>query len=311
MSARAQLALGMIVFGSATPVSKLIVEQVPIFVGAGARVALGALVLLPLALARREGFRRLSRHDWLLVALIALFGMFGFTVFLLYGMRMVPGVVGAIVMSTAPAVTATAAILFMGESATWRKLTALALAVAGVMILQVGSSGGGDGAGGNGAGGNGGGGGLAIVGALLVFGAVCCEAAYTLLGKRASEDADPILIAFLAAALSIPLFLPFALWQGGDLRLAEVEWRTWVALAWYGAGTLSLGTWFWYSGVARAEGTIAAGFMGLMPVSALLLSYLLLDEPFRWIHLLGFLVTFAGVMLIAWEHGRMAKRAEG
>ena len=197
MSARAQLALGMIVFGSATPVSKLIVEQVPIFVGAGARVALGALVLLPLALARREGFRRLSRHDWLLVALIALFGMFGFTAFLLYGMRMVPGVVGAIVMSTAPAVTATAAILFMGESATWRKLAALALAVAGVMILQVGS--GGDGAGGNG------GGGLAIVGALLVFGAVCCEAAYTLLGKRASEDADPILIAFLAAALSIPL----------------------------------------------------------------------------------------------------------
>ena len=43
--------------------------------------------------------------------------------------------------------------------------------------------------------------------------AVCCEAAYTLLGKRASERADPILVAFLAAALAL---LPFAIWQWRD-----------------------------------------------------------------------------------------------
>lgn len=305
MSARLQLAVGMIVFGSATPVSKLVVEELPIFLGAAARVALGALVLLPFALARWDGLRRLKRHDWLLVGLIALFGMFGFTAFLLYGMRMVPGVVGAIVMSTAPAVTAMGAILFLGESATWRKLSALALAVGGVTILQLGSAGG---DGGSGGGESGGGGGFALLGALLVFAAVCCEGAYTLLGKRASEGADPILIAFLAAALSVPLFLPFALWQGIGFDYASVGWQTWAALAWYGAGTLSLGTWFWYSGIARAEGTVAAGFMGLMPVSALLLSYLLLGEPFQWIHLLGFAVTFAGVLLIAWEHGRMARK---
>ncbi len=301
MSARLQLALGMIVFGSATPVSKLVTDALPVFVGAAARVALGALVLLPLALARRQSFARLSRHDWLLVALIALFGMFGFTVFMLYGMQLVPGVVGAVVMSTAPAVTATAAILFLGESAGWRKLGALALAVSGVLILQLGSAGQGEG--------QGDGGGAPLLGTLLVFAAVCCEAAYSLLGKRASEGADPIVVAFLAAALSLPLFLPFALWQADRVVLAEVTWQSWAALAWYGAGTLSLGTWFWYSGIARAEGTVAAGFMGLMPVSALLLSYLLLGEPFHWIHLLGFAVTFAGVLLIAWEHGRMARDA--
>ena len=51
--------------------------------------------------------------------------------------------------------------------------------------------------------------------------------------------------------------------------------------------------------MARAEGSVAAGFMGLMPVSALLLSYLLLDEPFRWIQPLGFAVVFAGVLLLS------------
>lgn len=43
----AQLAAGMILFGSATPVSKIVTDVMPVFVGSGLRVALGALVLAP------------------------------------------------------------------------------------------------------------------------------------------------------------------------------------------------------------------------------------------------------------------------
>ena len=46
--------------------------------------------------------------------------------------------------------------------------------------------------------------------------------------------------------------------------------------------------------------------MGVMPASALILSYVLLGEEFRWIHLLGFGIVFAGVLLISWEHARMS-----
>ena len=76
---------------------------------------------------------------------------------------------------------------------------------------------------------------------------------------------------------------------------------------WYGAGTLALGSWLWYSGIAKTQGSIAAGFMGLMPVSALVLSYALLGEDFRWTHLAGFATVFAGVLLISREHARMAR----
>jgi len=87
-----------------------------------------------------------------------------------------------------------------------------------------------------------------------------------------------------------------------DLALDAVPTRVWLALGWYGAGTLALGSWAWYSGLARAEASVAAGFMGLMPVSALVLSYVLLDQPFRWVHLLGFATVFGGVVLISREH---------
>lgn len=288
-----QLGLGMAVFGSATPVSKIVTQAMPVFIGSGLRVALGAIVLAPFAARHFHQLRDLSRRDWLIVSLIALFGMFGFSALMLYGMKLVSGVTGAVVMSTTPAVTATGSMLFLKDRPTWRKLAAVALAVTGVLLLQLGQGGGQQG------------GGSPWLGAVLVFGAVCCEAAYTLLGKRASERIDPILVAFLAAALAVPLFIPFALWQWPDFEIAAVESRAWIAVAWYGAGTLALGSWLWYSGVAKAEGAVAAGFMGVMPASALILSYILLGEDFRWLHLAGFGIVFAGVLLISWEHARM------
>ncbi|MCV2869108.1 DMT family transporter [Defluviimonas sp. WL0002] len=291
LSVRARLALGMIIFGSATPVSKIVAAAAPVFVGALFRVALGALVLAPFAIRKRKAMTELAGGDWFRIALISLFGMFGFTAAMLYGMQMVSGVVGAAVMSTTPAVTGLAAMIFLRESPTWRKFAALVLAVVGVLILHLGRTGE------QGAGGN------ALLGIALVFTAVCCEAIYTLLGKRMSERSDPILVAWLAAILSIPIFLPFAVWQWDGPQFGL---QGWLAILWYGAGTLALGSWLWYSGIARAEGSIAAGFMGLMPVSALVLSYVLLDEAFRWRDLIGFATVFAGVLLMSWEHARKA-----
>jgi drug/metabolite transporter (DMT)-like permease len=260
------------------------------------RVGIGAIALAPFALRHASQLRGIGRRDWLLIGLISLFGMFGFSALMLYGMSMIGGVSGAIMMSTAPAVTAAASMIFLGDKPTWRKLSALALAVAGVLILHLGQ---------DGSNGDGGGDGNPILGAALVFAAVCCEAAYTLLGKQVSERIDPVLVAFLAAALSLPLFLPLALWQASDVQFAEIGTEAWLAVVWYGAGTLALGSWLWYSGIAKAEGSIAAVFMGVMPVSALVLSYILLGEQFRWVHLAGFATVFAGVALVSWEHARM------
>lgn len=310
-----QLAAGMILFGSATPVSKLVTDAMPVFIGSTFRVAVGALALAPLLLVYRGEIAKLGRRDWLLTALIALFGMFGFTVFMLAGMSLVTGVTGAVVMSTTPAVTAAVAILLIGESANWRKLAAIALAVGGVLLLYLG----GGTAGGGGTDGSGSSGGGPVVdflrdlgagplaGGLLVFAAVCCEVAYTLLGQRVSRDVNPLVVAFLAAALAIPLFLPLAAWEWPRFDAAAVATGGWIAALWYGAGTLALGTWCWYSGIAKTEGSIAAAFMGLMPASALVLSYLLLGERFQWIHLAGFGIVFAGVLLMSWEHARMAR----
>ncbi len=287
---------GMAVFGSATPVSKIITEAFPPMTGSALRAATGALVLAPFAFSDPERFREMSRRDWVIAFFLALFGMVGFSLFMLYGMKHASGVMGSIVMSTTPAVTAIGAVVFLHESLGWRGALAIALAVAGVVLVNV--------LGGEGLGS------APWAGAALVFGAVCCEACFTLLGRKATQTMTPILAGFLAAAISIPLFIPLAGLEDWS-RISDAPASAWAAVAWWGAGTLGLGTWLWYRGVSRASGATAAGFMGVMPISALLLSYLLLGDPFHWIHLAGFALVLIGVGLISWTHMRAAKRESG
>lgn len=287
------LLAGMAIFGSATPVSKLVGEAFPPLFAGLLRVALGAAALGLVSWHLRMHVRRIGRADWFRIAAIALFGMFGFSALMLYGMRLAPGAVGATIMSMAPATTAAAAMLFFREQPSWRKLVAVGLAVLGVAVLQLGGGLGADG------------GNSVAWGALLVFAAVCCESVYTLLGQRVSRQVDPVLVAALASGLSLPLFaIGSAATESWSLA---AEPSSWIALLWYGLGTLALGSWLWYRAIAEVSGVTAAAFMGVMPVSALLLSYVLLDEPFQWIHLGGFAVVFAGVLLMSWEHAAMSK----
>ena len=83
---------------------------------------------------------------------------------------------------------------------------------------------------------------------------------------------------------------------------------SWLALLWWGVATLGVGSALWYRGVSRAEGTTAAGFMAVMPASALLLSYVLLGEAFHMIHLAGIALVAGSVGLMSWAHMRDAAK---
>lgn len=285
------LFLGMATFGSATPVSKIVTEHFPPLVASGLRMATGAALLLPFVVAAGRPREPLRRGDVLRVLVLAGIGTVGFTVFLLYGMREVSGVVGAIVMSTAPAVTAAASVVFLRDRLGADKALAIALAVGGVLLI-------------NAAGARGAGDGRLVLGTLLVFGAVCSEATYTLVGKVVTERFGPLLTTAAAAGLGALMFVPLVVVQWGALEAAAVPADAWLALAWWGGGVIGFGSVVWYAGVGRAAGSTAAGFMGVMPLSALVLSYVLLGEPVLVAHLVGFAVVFLGVVLIARSHMR-------
>jgi drug/metabolite transporter (DMT)-like permease len=289
------LFFGMAIFGSATPVSKLVTESFNPWVGTGFRLVLALVLLLPILIVQRQHFQKLKKKDYLVLSGIAIIGVIGFTATLIYGMRFISGVKGSIVMSTTPAITALGSFIFFRDKFGWRKITAIALAIAGVLLLNI--TGESSGSGGN----------QVWLGMLLVFAAVCCEASYTLMGKKATQDVPSLFVAAFTGVLAALIYSPVLLWQMQDFSFAQADTDSLIALGWWGLGTMGLGSITWYGGVAKVKGSIAAGFMGVMPVSALVLSYVLLDEKFQWIHMAGFALVFAGVLLIIWSHRRMMK----
>jgi drug/metabolite transporter (DMT)-like permease len=158
---------------------------------------------------------------------------------------------GGIVMATTPAVTAVGAVVFLRDRLTLRTGIEVGCAVAGVAVVNV------FGVTGTSSGDN------VLLGSVLVFGAVCGEAAYTLLGKQMSADVGPLAIAALAALVATALFAPFALWQWREFHAGDPTWGQWLGLAWWGIGTMALGSLLWYRGVQRVAGTTASAFTGV------------------------------------------------
>lgn len=292
-----QLFTGMALFGSATPLSKIIAEAFPVFSASFLRMAIASLVLAPFMVMRRKELLSATHKDWIVISAIAVAGMVGFTAALLFGMRLTTGVIGATIMSATPALTAFAAVIFLGAAMNARKAGALALAVAGILAINLLRKSGEDT------------GDAVVLGALLVILAICFEAAFTLLSKQLSDGVSSLAATFAATTIAAPLFagLAFA-FDSQPFDFGGADSGAWIAVLFWGAATGGLAPVIWYNGVRRAPGALVAGFMSVMPISALLLSYILLNESFRWAHLIGFGLVFAGLLLMILEHAEEAGR---
>jgi drug/metabolite transporter (DMT)-like permease len=227
----------MACFGTATPISAVVGRSFPVWLASALRMAVAAAVLLPI-LAHRTlsvderplaDLRRTSHADrWLLLG-IALIGTFLFSVAMIVGMRRAPGAVGAVVMATTPAVTAVGAVVFLRERLGGWRILAVVLALAGVVLVNAFA----DVAAGYGS--------APVVGSLLVFVAVCCEAAYSLMGKRLTAELSPLLIASVAVVVAGLAFLPVAVWNAAGFDWSAPDAGEWLALGWWGAGTMGSG----------------------------------------------------------------------
>lgn len=287
------LLIGMGLFGTATPLNKIVGDNFSVFTASFLRVTIASLVLAPIVFAFSDRFRNAQRSDYITILMIAAVGMVGFTATMLYGMRMTTGVIGSTIMSATPAVTAMAAVMFLGAAMNWRKGGALGLAVLGVVLINVLRDREGDG------------GDAMLLGAGLVAVAVCFEAAFTLLSRRLSEGITSMEATLGASLIAAPLFVVLAfLFDSRPFDFSEASAGGWAALLCWSVGAGGLAPVIWYWGVRQAPGALAAGAMAIMPLTALLLSYWLLGETFRWVHVLGFGLVFAGLLLMIVEHAK-------
>ncbi len=297
--AYASLLFGMIFFGTGTPTAKIVTSGFPLFLAPFLRLLAAAVLTTPILVLYWRDLRQIDRRSWLYIIGIGAVGLVAFSLFLLTGMKMVNGVMGAMVMSLSPAAVAIGAAVFFDDDLGWRKIMAVIFSVIGVLIINtsgksIQASGLFD----------------LIVGSLLVFGAVCSATVYSLFAKKVSGDVRPVVLVPLAGWVAVLLFAVPGIYQAGSFDFSTPTTQQWIALFWWGIGPFGIGTMLWFLGLKVVRASTASGFMGAMPASGLLVSYFWLGDQFYWIHLVGFALILGGIGMVTWAHWLNEKEAK-
>lgn len=286
----------MLLVGSNVGIGKSIVAFVPVPLFALLRFVIALAVLGPLLRAAK--MRRVKRGEWLNLFLQALFGTFGFTLLMLGGVHRTSAVAAGVITSTIPAVIAIFAWLFLRERPDARTLASIALAIAGIAVINVSHAGEGGGAAGN-----------SLAGNLMVLGAVCCESLYVILSRRLTQTLSPLdicaythLFGFL---LMLPVGLPSVLAFAHSPALASVPAGIWWLALWYGLSASVFSFCLWMMGIRHVPGSIAGVFTAVLPVAAAIYGIVFLGERPTPAHGVALACVVAGIALASLKTRRV------
>lgn len=280
------LAASMALVGSYVALSKPLVATMPLFALAFLRFGIAAVAMIPWSLPRADENPLTGRERGLLFAMSFL-GNFLFSICMLAGVSLSTATAAGVIMATLPAAVAAGSRVFLGEHLSARALAAIALAVAGIVLLQFARPA--DEAARA----------TTLLGNLLLAGAVLCEASYVIIGKRLSRVRSPLRVSALINLWGLALMTPLGLWQLARFDLAQLSAGLWLLLVFYALAASLAAVWLWMTGLRHVPANHAGVFTVALPISATLIGVLALGEAFTLLHAAALLLASVGVVLIA------------
>jgi len=288
--AYACLAASMALVGSYVGLSRLLVAALPVFLLAWLRFGIAAVAMAGWV-RRRPGDAALSGHDRALLFWESFLGNFLFSICMLFGVAATSAVAAGVVMAGIPAAVALLSWLFLGERIGRRVGAGIACAVAGIAWLALAATGrttpaaqGQE----------------PLWGHALLLGAVLCEAAYVVIGKRLTAQVSPRRISALINLWGLVLVTPFGLWQAWHFDFSAPAPATWALLLFYALAASVVTVWLWMQGLRNVPAPRAGVFSVLIPLSATAVGVLLLRETLNSAQFFALLLALAGLLLATW-----------
>lgn len=284
----------MSLVGSYVALSKPLAAALPVLLLAWLRFGIGGLAMLHW-LKKPADEPPLSAQTRRLLFLESFLGNFLFTVCMIYGVSLTSAVSAGVTMAAMPAVVALMSWAFLRERIGLRIWGAVACAVLGIGLLALSTSGhpspegAGAGTAGNPA--------RVWLGQLLLIGAVLCEAAYSVIGKKLTGTLGPKRITALINLWGFVLSTPMGLYLAWRFDFASVPALLWLLLVFYALAACVWTVWLWMTGLKVVPAAQGGVFTVLLPVSAALVGVWVLGEPLGGMQLLALSIALAGVLL--------------
>lgn len=292
--AYACLALSMSLVGSYVALSKPLVAALPVFLLAWLRFGIGGAAMLHW-LKKPADEVPMTGQIKRLVFLESFLGNFLFSICMLFGVSMTSAVAAGVIMAAIPAAVAVMSWLFLRERIQPRVWLAVACAVIGVGLVSlskqehvapVNAA-----AAANFMTNN------AWLGNLLLVGAVLCEAAYAVIGKKLTGALSPKRITALINLWGFALVTPFGLWMAWRFDFSTVGASSWLLLLFYSLAASVWTVWLWMTGLKTIPANQAGVFTVMLPVSAAAVGVLVLGESLNATQIGAFAIALVGVVL--------------
>lgn len=249
------------------------------------RFAMASLLLLGLTRITEGRLPPVTKGQLLLVILLGMTGVFAYNALFFKGLSLIEASRASLIVAICPAFIAIASVLFLREKLTPIQAIGIPLSILGAAVVISKGNVGQIAAGGVGR------------GELFILGCVLNWAAYSLLGRVAMRRLSPLVsVSYSSLAGALALAVP-ALYEGLTHTVRRASLLDWTSITYLAVcGTVIGFVWF-YQGV-RLIGTTRAGlFINFVPISAVILGVLLLQEPITWSLALGAALVLGGVYL--------------
>ena len=135
------------------------------------------------------------------------------------------------------------------------------------------------------------------LGNLLLVGAVLCEAAYAVIGKKLTGTLSPKRITALINLWGFALVTPFGVWMAWQFDFSTVAVSSWLLLLFYSLAASVWTVWLWMTGLKTIPANKAGVFTVLLPVSAATVGVLVLGESLNAMQVGAFAIALVGVVL--------------
>lgn len=292
--AYASLGLSMSLVGSYVALSKPLVLVFPVFLLAWLRFGIGGVAMWNW-LKKPAGEPEISSHTRRLLFLESFLGNFLFSICMLFGVSLTTAVAAGVVMSSIPAVVAVLSWAFLRERIGWRSAAGIACAALGIGLfsLQKADAAAGalvDSSGPFGVS-------KALLGNLLVFAAVVCEASYVVIGKRLTEGLGPKRISAIINLWGFALVTPFGLWAAWTFDFSTVALPVWGLLVFYALAASVWTVWLWMTGLKTVPASQAGVFTVMLPISAAAIGVLFMGERLTVLQGVAFGIALLGLVL--------------
>lgn len=282
-----KIAFAMAIVGSSVVFGKLITFKFPIFLASELRFIIASIILIPLLLRKEKQFPIIRFKDLSILFLQALTGVFLFNVFMLYGLKYTTAIEAGIITSTLPAVIGLVAFLFLKERMTIKKGLGIIFAVSGVFLINL--------VGGEVGNNN------SLLGNILIFGAVLGETLFITLGKLLSNRLAPLTISTMMSILGLIMFLPFSIYEAKDFDYSSVGIGDWLNILYFGIVVTVLAFLLMYQGLSKVPASSAGVLTSVLPLSSVILSFLILKEKFLLTHMIGMSFVLIAIFFISRE----------